>query len=182
MVVKNVLILIIVVCLYNAIPSIIGTLNSLLTELNSRTSTLTLTPNSDDPRTLTHTPHLTLTNVASQTVNSAYVPSIYSDYLTAVAYLTTIFAVWCACRVENIAAMRQRKLPLKYVRRRTHIHTHTYVHTYTHTYTYTHTRTHSYTHTHTHTLIPPYFHCHSLFNQCAPSSVIPFNVLFVHLC
>ena len=54
---------------------IIGTLKILLTELNPRT--LTLTPNPDDPRTLT--PLLTLTNLALQTINSAYVPSIYSN-------------------------------------------------------------------------------------------------------
>ena len=40
----------------------------LLTELNSRTPTLT--PNPNDPRTLT--PHLSLTNIALQTVNSAF--------------------------------------------------------------------------------------------------------------
>ena len=43
-------------------------LKSLLTELNSRTPTLT--PNPNEPRTLT--PHLTLTNMALQTVNSSF--------------------------------------------------------------------------------------------------------------
>ena len=51
-------------------------LKILLTEPYSRT--LTLTPNPNDPRTLIL--HITLTNIALQTVNSAYVPSMFSVY------------------------------------------------------------------------------------------------------
>ena len=67
---------------------IIETLKSLLTELNSRISTLTPNPNPnpnpDDPRILT--PHLTLINISLQTVNSALVPSMYSN-----TYLINLF-------------------------------------------------------------------------------------------
>ena len=67
-----------------------------------------------------------------------------------------IFAVWFACRVENIAAMRQRKLPLKYVRRHTITHTHAHTHRHTHTHSLTHTHVHSYTHTHIQPLSFPF--------------------------
>ena len=64
----------------NVFDPIIGTLKSLLTQLNSRTPTLT--PNPYYPRTLTLTLHLSLTNIALQTVNSEFsVPSIFSDFL-----------------------------------------------------------------------------------------------------
>ena len=55
-------------------------LKSLLTQLNSRTPTLT--PNPYYPRTLTLHFTLSLTNIALQTVNSEFsVPSIFSDFL-----------------------------------------------------------------------------------------------------
>ena len=51
-----------------------------------------------------------------------------------------------------------------------------------HTHTDTHTHTHSLTHTYTRTHIHTYNHFHSLFNQSPPPSVVPFDVLFLHLC
>ena len=64
----------------NVFDPIIGTLKSLLTQLSSITPTLT--PNPYYPRTLTLTLHLSLTNIALQTVNSEFsVPSIFSDFI-----------------------------------------------------------------------------------------------------